>query len=585
MMASGTGEPMVSPSEGVPLQVAPHPSPNVLADRLLQLSQLALLPTQNQAVLVEAADKLASATIYVAVVGDFKRGKSSLINALLGAPVLPVGVVPLTSHPTLVRYGPEPIALVTQPSGTERVDLERLAEFVTERQNPGNRLKVEEVWVEYPSPLLRDGVVVVDTPGTGSFYEHNTDVAQSFLPRIDVGVAVMTAESPLSLSEARWLRDVAGRASRVAVCINKVDTISTDERTEVVAFVQAGVARIAGDRPIPFFATSARCELEGRRDEGVADLRRWLADEVAQSRFSIAGESAAHVGQAALELAQSALSLERVALTVPITEARERERRTLAARDRLARVGDEGGAVIRGQASELIRRAVDPQVDLIRSDLRDRLLELPDESDWPQELEATAYHSGRVLESVVRDPLRGALMDQAERLQGVLDQFVGEVGGIYQIQLPDAPRLANPARLPSVRITTTEEPGALAMGLRSMRRALPGAPGRSWRERARRQEAIEAADRMAGRLRYATVSAVDDAVREWLAWSDVEWRGLAETLSAALRRSAEAATATAGAAVAQSQQARLDSLTEVLAEVAAALRRHGVTARDPTTAD
>ncbi|MGH7693239.1 MAG: dynamin family protein, partial [Candidatus Dormibacteria bacterium] len=60
-----------------------------LAERLGELSQLALLPPQHREVLAETAQKLRSTTVYVAVVGDFKRGKSSLINALLGQPILP----------------------------------------------------------------------------------------------------------------------------------------------------------------------------------------------------------------------------------------------------------------------------------------------------------------------------------------------------------------------------------------------------------------------------------------------------------------------------------------------------------------
>lgn len=566
---------MASWAESVQMEGTGRSDSNALAARLLQLSELELLPDRNRVLLAEAAEKLASATVYVAVVGDFKRGKSSLINALLGATLLPVGVVPLTAHPTLVRYGPEPIVLVTQASGTERVALDRLAEFVTERANPGNRLKVREVWVEYPSPLLREGVVVVDTPGTGSFYEHNTDAAQAFLPRIDVGVAVLTTDSPLSLSEARWMRDVAGRAARVAVCINKVDTISTHEQAEVLAFVQAGVARIVGDRQIPFFMTSARRELEEGADAGVADLRRWLFQDFGASRSKIAWDSAARVGSSALELAQSALALERAALSTSVADARDREQRVLAAQVRLVRVGTEGKAVITAQATDLIRGAVDPRVDSIRADFGQRLLALSDDHDWPQEMEAMVHQAGRELEALVREPLQRALIDQADRLQAVLKEFLSEVSEIYRIKLPDAPRLADPARLPSVRVTIDDEPGALAMGLRSVRRVLPGTAGRSWRERARRQEAEQRADRLAGRLRYATVSAVDEAIREWLAWSDAEWRGLAEALSAALRRSGEAAAA--GEAAAKSEETRLESLAEILARVAAAMRPHPVT--------
>ncbi|MGC1183717.1 MAG: dynamin family protein [Candidatus Dormiibacterota bacterium] len=550
---------------------APGDSRN-LALRLADLSRLELLPPGSQQVVEEAARKLANATVYVAVVGDFKRGKSSLINALLGARLMPVGVLPLTSQPTLIRYGPEPCAVVRLASGTERMPVETLTDYVTEKSNPGNRLKVEEAWVEYPSPLLRDGVVVVDTPGTGSVHQHNTDAAHAFLPRIDVAVAVLSAESPLSLSESQWFREVAERAARLVICLNKVDVISTAERAEAMEYVRLGVTRILGTPAPTIFATSARRELESGADEGVAALREWLRAELDRSRSSIAWESAARTGRSALELARTALALEQAALAAPASEARDRSARMVAAQGRLARVGKDGRALITAHAADLIGRAVEPQVDLIRSDLRQRLLALSDVGDWSQELEATAYHSGLVLESVVREPLRQALLDQAARLQSVLEEFLEDVGAIYQIKLPDAPRLADPARLPTVRITTSDEPGALAVGLRGVRRTLPGTVGRSWRERAHRQEAEESADRLAGRLRYATVSAVDEAVREWLAWADGQWLGLADALSAALRRSAD--TAARGEAAAKSQETYLKAVEGVLASVGEALQPH-----------
>ncbi|MGC1908627.1 MAG: dynamin family protein, partial [Candidatus Dormiibacterota bacterium] len=364
-----------------------------------------LLPASTRAVVAEAAQKLATATVYLAVVGDFKRGKSSLINAILGVRLLPVGVLPLTSQPTLIRYGEEPCAVVKMASGTVRMAVERIADYVTEAANPGNRLQVLEAWVEYPSRLLRDGVVVVDTPGTGSMHQQNTDSAHAFLPRIDVALAVLSAESPLSLSEANWFRDVAARASRTVICLNKVDAISARDREEAVEYVRQGVAGILGAPAPTIFTTSARRELEDGNDEGVASLRQWLSDELGQARSSIAWDSAVQTGGSALELARSTLSLERAALAAPVAEARDRARRVLAAQDRLVRVGQEGKAVIAAQAADLVRGVVDPKIDSIRKELDHRLSAMCDDKGWPPELEATARQSGRLLENLVRVPL------------------------------------------------------------------------------------------------------------------------------------------------------------------------------------
>lgn len=94
-----------------------------------------------------------------------------------------MGVFPLTSEPTRFRCGEEPCAVVKLTFGTVRMAGERIAEYVTEAANRGNRLHVLEAQVEYPSRWLRDGVVVVDPTATGGVHHHNTDAAHAFLPR------------------------------------------------------------------------------------------------------------------------------------------------------------------------------------------------------------------------------------------------------------------------------------------------------------------------------------------------------------------------------------------------------------------
>src|SRR5712691_3520238 len=99
----------------------------------------------------ELANKLADERFVVVVAGEFKRGKSTLINALLGQEVLPTAVVPLTSIVTAVTWGSEPRAEVRFADGrVEQIDARDLARFVTERENPENRLGVDRVLVRHP---------------------------------------------------------------------------------------------------------------------------------------------------------------------------------------------------------------------------------------------------------------------------------------------------------------------------------------------------------------------------------------------------------------------------------------------------
>src|SRR6266704_577380 len=153
----------------------------------------------------EAARRLAGLELEVAVVGEFKRGKSTLLNALIQVEVLPAGVLPLTAVPTVLERG-DPVCLVAFGDGhTEEHDLEAVAEFVTEERNPGNRLGVQRVVVRLHAPLLDEGVRLVDTPGVGSVLEHNTRATDAYLPSLDAAILVTSADPPISKGERALL--------------------------------------------------------------------------------------------------------------------------------------------------------------------------------------------------------------------------------------------------------------------------------------------------------------------------------------------------------------------------------------------
>ena len=126
--------------------------------------------------LVALEEKLAAGQLHLAVLGQMKRGKSSLINALLAADVLPTGVLPVTAIITEIRYGSSPAATIVYTAGgmRESVALNTLADYITEAGNPGNRKQVASVEISYPSSFLESGIVLIDTPGIGSTHAHNT---------------------------------------------------------------------------------------------------------------------------------------------------------------------------------------------------------------------------------------------------------------------------------------------------------------------------------------------------------------------------------------------------------------------------
>src|SRR5262249_25344481 len=145
----------------------------------------------------------------VCVVGEFKQGKSSLVNAALGLDACPVDDDLATSVLTLVRHGPELTVEVRRRDGAEavveRVEPRELRALVTEDGNRGNEKGLERVDVLAPAPLLEDGLVLVDTPGMGGLGAGQAATTLAFLPFADGLVLVSDASAELSAPEAELL--------------------------------------------------------------------------------------------------------------------------------------------------------------------------------------------------------------------------------------------------------------------------------------------------------------------------------------------------------------------------------------------
>jgi GTP-binding protein EngB required for normal cell division len=230
-----------------------------------QLAQLAELPELGGPNLRRLIEKLRQNRFHLVVLGAFKRGKSTLINALLGEAVLPTAIVPLTSVVTILSYGEHLDILVHFHNGqTSQISLAELADYITERGNPRNRKGVMEVEIFYPSEYLRDGVRIIDTPGVGSIYSHNTDVAYNYLPQVDAAVFVVTADPPLSAAEQEFLHDIREYVHKLFFVLNKIDYLETPDQQEALDFTaQVLQENLATDR-VTIFPLSAKMALAAK---------------------------------------------------------------------------------------------------------------------------------------------------------------------------------------------------------------------------------------------------------------------------------------------------------------------------------
>ncbi|MFP5069215.1 dynamin family protein [Pseudonocardia nantongensis] len=179
--------------------------------------------------LQQAKTRLADPAVRVLIVGEFKQGKSQLVNALVNATVCPVDDDIATAVPTLVRFGEDTtVTLVREDSGAERaertpVPLEQLAGYVSEGGNPGNRAGLTRAEVTLPRKLLQSGLVLVDTPGVGGLGSAHGAATMSALPTADAVLLVSDASQEYTAPEIEFLQAARKLCPNVGCVVTKTD--------------------------------------------------------------------------------------------------------------------------------------------------------------------------------------------------------------------------------------------------------------------------------------------------------------------------------------------------------------------------
>ncbi len=224
----------------------------------------------------ELVVQLAEDRFNLAVVGQFKRGKSTLMNAILGRDLLPTGLLPLTSAITTLCYGSTERVLLRRKGWTleQEVPLAQLSDFITERGNPGNEKGLIEARVELPLPSLRRGLHFIDTPGIGSAQNANTATTYAFLPQMDAVIFVTSVDAPLSEAEERFLLDIGGQVRQLFVVVNKMDMLSITDRQEVLDYIQTRVEHLLGTGKPHLSPLSARDGLVAKLNHDEAGIQR-----------------------------------------------------------------------------------------------------------------------------------------------------------------------------------------------------------------------------------------------------------------------------------------------------------------------
>jgi GTP-binding protein EngB required for normal cell division len=184
------------------------------------------------------ASRLEDNNLEAALFGRVSSGKSSLLNALLNTSVLPVGVLPITAVPTRLQYGTTLHAVVTFGSGrSETVTVEELGNLVSEQGNPGNSRNVARAIVQVPSPRLKQGIVLVDTPGLGSLAKRGSAETLAYLPSCDIAMLLIDAGATLNEEDIGTLRLLCEAAIPAIVLLSKSDLLADGDIQRITSYI------------------------------------------------------------------------------------------------------------------------------------------------------------------------------------------------------------------------------------------------------------------------------------------------------------------------------------------------------------
>ncbi|MHB8325176.1 MAG: dynamin family protein [Candidatus Dormibacteria bacterium] len=552
-----------------------------LVDRLRRLGEF-IGESGDQAVAADisgAAERLSQGRLTLAVLGEFKRGKSTLINSLLEAPVLPVGVVPMTSVPLRVEYSEEAAAEVQFETGSQlSIGLDELFAYGTETGNPHNRKGVAGLSIRHPAAILRQGVILVDTPGIGSVHAHNTQVAYDHLRHADAAIFVLSIDSPASLAEVEFLKAAREQVGRIFFVLNKADLLTPEELQQSAQFVRGVLTEAGGSQDLRLFPLSARFH-----DRGYTDLVAALEHFLVQERGEFLLARAQAVARRGVGSGRNAINLERAALSLSSADSAHRvalldERLTEIGRRRL-----EVEENLAGDLKRLVALVVDPSLGRFRQAGSERVAEIVEVElaspapDRAHRLERALARTARELVGVWLTELEGELdagltevaLRHSQRTNQLISAALRLVSEVLHVELAELTLTADLAPASQRIILVDDQVLALELVSSALKRLVPGRLGVDMARRDAQRRGEELVDRHCGRVRHD--------VLERLSARETAWRGELRQSLEGVEQSVQRATEIAakaqsegGAAVAR-QLLELDRRSLRLEALAAGL--------------
>lgn len=220
---------------------------------------------------------LASEKFSVAVVGEFNRGKSTLVNRLIGRDIIPTSDIPTTALPIYISGGEQESLVLKTANGQKRYQIEEKSwEAIEEERKKFAGAKGEILLKRNCSLLIENDLEIIDTPGVNSQIRGDLSMAEQALSGCDCAILPMAAIAAFSESEKLFLQEriLMKKVPRIMVVLTKLDLVDEKQRLSVVESVQRKLE--AMETEIPLYL-SAENMVEGWEDRsGTEAIRKQI---------------------------------------------------------------------------------------------------------------------------------------------------------------------------------------------------------------------------------------------------------------------------------------------------------------------
>lgn len=423
---------------------------------------MTLLELNNQAQKARDTSKRMKAHVFsVGIMGEFKRGKSTVINALLGEKIAPADVVPASATLNRITYGPVPRATILYKDGhCEEVPVDKIADYVTKISESAAATAelVEQAVVEYPCQFCQNNVEIIDTPGLNDD-DRMDAISEAVIPTLDAVVLVLSASSPFSKSEAEFVRNklMTSDISRMIVLVNRIDTIYDEEdRVRILDSIKEKIVHEILDRTaaihgadsriyqdarskladIKIYPLSAVQALQGRikgkaelvEQSGILNFEDRLRKLLTQERGALEIGRAAGVITTLVAEGKSALEVRISSLEMTAEEFATNQRKAEAEIRQLRESKSQEMARIRSQGREIKRQMagiVEEKYDALEQRVDAFLGACPIEVSVLQN-ESTQTEFQQKVKAGLESEISGALSEYAEQINIFLQEQMGD---------------------------------------------------------------------------------------------------------------------------------------------------------------